>query len=276
MARALSKAKRAHNLSKQREIAYCEAVAAYQAEHRAYEASTDLKRRRPRSLRDIVAGYGSLITVTTLSRRVKGLPSASDIGHKRTKLKPEEESCLVDELRVQAGHGFPMTHRIVKEVATDILRRRHEREGTKFQPIGRTWSAKFMLRHSDVIKTYWSTPLHSVRAGCVNTHTLDGWFDLLGHVLHGDFSEGEMILPENIANFDETGWVPATRVTHRVIGPVGQKLQYEVQSGMRENITIMCTVTADGRALRPIVIFKGVNLQSRWGASDKTHNVADA
>ena len=43
MARALSKAKRARNLSKQREIAYSEAVATYQAEHRAYEASTDRK-----------------------------------------------------------------------------------------------------------------------------------------------------------------------------------------------------------------------------------------
>lgn len=78
-----------------------------------------------------------------------------------------------------------------------------------------------MLQHSNVIKMYWSTLLHSVWAGCVHTHTLNGWFDLLGHVLHGDFSEGEMILPENIANFDETGWVLATCVTHWVIGPVG-------------------------------------------------------
>jgi hypothetical protein len=251
-------------------------VAIYKAEHRAYAASTDPKHRHPRSLRDITNCYGKLITIATLARRVQGLPSTSDIGLKHRKLTPEEEDCLVDELHAQAGQGFPMTQRMVTEVATDILRHRCEREGTKFQPIGKTWSAKFMLRHSDKIKTYWSTSLHSVRAACVNPHTLNGWFPLLTCILQGDFSNGEPILPENIANFDETGWVPATRVTHRVVGPVGQKLQYEIQSGMRENITIMCTVTADGRALRPIVIFKGVNLQSRWGASDKTHNVANA
>lgn len=145
MVRALSKAKRTHNLSKQREIAYSEAVATYQAEHRAYKVSTDHKRRRPRSLRDIVLGYGGLITVTTLSRRVQGLLSASDIGCQRRKLKPDKECCLVDELLAQAGQGFPMMHRMVKEVATDILRRRHEQEGTKFQPVGRTWSANFVL-----------------------------------------------------------------------------------------------------------------------------------
>lgn len=106
-----------------------------------------------------------------------------------------------------------------------------------------------MLQHSDKIKTYWSTLLHSVRAGCVNPHTLDGWFQLLARILQGDFSNSEPILPENITNFDETRWVPATCITHHVIGPVGQKLQYEIQSGMRENITIMYIVMADRRAL---------------------------
>ncbi len=61
-----------------------------------------------------------------------------------------------------------------------------------------------------------------------------------------------------------------------MIGPVGQKLQYEVELGMQENITIMATVTVDGRALCPIVIFKGVNIQSRWGVGDANHNVANA
>jgi len=60
MARAVSKAKRAHNLSIQREIAYKEAVAIYKAEHRAYAASTDPKRRRPCSLQDIANCYGKL------------------------------------------------------------------------------------------------------------------------------------------------------------------------------------------------------------------------
>lgn len=112
---------------------------------------------------------------------------------------------------------------------------------------------------------YWSTSLPSKRAKSFNIHTLEGWQDLQEQALRGDFSDGTPILPENIANFDEMGWVPSVRTLHRVIGAVGQKHQYKMESGMHENITIMCTVMADGTSTRPIVIFKGANVQSRWG-----------
>ena len=75
---------------------------------------------------------------------------------------------------------------------------------------------------------------------------------------------------------DETGWNPSVCQTHHVIGPTGQKLQYEIQSGMRENVTIIGTILADGTSTRPIVIFKGANILSRWGASDPDHNIAKA
>ena len=65
-------------------------------------------------------------------------------------------------------------------------------------------------------------------------------------------------------------------VPHCVMGPVGQKLQYEIESGMQENSTIMATATATRQALKPIVIFKGANLQTQWGAGNKDHNVANA
>lgn len=66
------------------------------------------------------------------------------------------------------------------------------------------------------------------------------------------------------------------RQSHRVVGPAGKKIQYEIESGLRENITVIGTIMADGTSTRPIVIFKGANLQSRWGAGDPDHNVADA
>ncbi len=40
-------------------------------------------------------------------------------------------------------------------------------------------------------------------------------------------------------------------------GPVRQKLQYEVESGMQENITIMATVTVDGQAWIALSIENG-------------------
>jgi hypothetical protein len=273
MVRALSAAQRAANLARAKEEAYTDAVSIYLESRRTYETS---KRKAPISLRDLVTRYRGLINLTTLSRRVKGLPSASDAGRLRTKLKPEEESMLVKHLQDQAALGFPYTHRGIVEVANDILRARHERQRTQFRPLGKRWSSRFMLRHSHEIKAYWSTSLHSNRAKCVNSVVLEAWYDLRERAQRGDFTDGTPIHPENIANMDETGWVPAVRQTHRVIGPTGQKLQYEIQSGMRENVTIIGTILADGTSTRPIVIFKGTNIQSRWGIGDPNHNIAKA
>lgn len=75
---------------------------------------------------------------------------------------------------------------------------------------------------------------------------------------------------------DETGWLPSVCQTCCVIGPSGKKNQYKVESGLRENITLIGTIMADGTSTRPIVIFKGANLQSRWGTADPNHNIADA
>lgn len=75
---------------------------------------------------------------------------------------------------------------------------------------------------------------------------------------------------------DETGWVPAVRQTQRVIGATGNKIQYVIEDGIRENITMIGTIAADGTSTRPIVIMKGANLRSRWGAGNPEHNVAQA
>jgi hypothetical protein len=198
------------------------------------------------------------------------------VGRSRTKLKAEEETVLVKQLLFMGSRGFPHSQKTVREEATKILRARCEREHKKYVPLGKRWPTAFMFRHSDQLQMYWSSSLPSKRAKSLNIHTLEGWQDLQEQALQGDFSDGTPILSENIANFDETGWVPSVRTPHRVIGAVGQKHQYEMESGMRENITIMCTVMADGTSTRPIVIFKGANVQSCWGVGDKNHNIANA
>lgn len=160
-------------------------------------------------------------------------------------------------------------------MGNDILRAQHEQEHTVFQPVGMGWSSRFVLQHSNE-KTYWSTSLHSSQAECVNTAILEAWGALRERVQCGEFTDGVAICPQNITNMDETGWNPSVRQTHCVIGATGQKLQYETQSGMQENITVIGTINADGTSMRPIVIFKGSNIRSRWGVGNANHNIAKA
>jgi len=159
MVRALPAAQRALNHSRAKEAAYKDAVAIYTESHRTFEASSDRNRKAPISLRDLAARYRGLISVTTLSRRIKRLPSALEVGQLRTR-------------------------RAIMEVGNDILRARCGREHSNFRP--------------------WSTSLHSSRAQCVNATVLEAWNSLQERAQRGDFTDGSPILPENIANMDET------------------------------------------------------------------------
>ncbi|KAF8985343.1 hypothetical protein BDQ17DRAFT_1202489, partial [Cyathus striatus] len=66
--------------------------------------------------------------------------------------------------------------------------------------IGKNWTTRFVEKHSDRIKTTWSTPLESKRANAANLNTNKMWWDLLESTLH-DYN----IKSENIYAVDEVG-----------------------------------------------------------------------
>ncbi|TFK82751.1 CENP-B protein, partial [Polyporus arcularius HHB13444] len=72
------------------------------------------------------------------------------------------------------------------------------------------------------------------------------------------------IAPECIYGMDETGIQQGVGVTERVIGPAGQKVQYQQRSGNRENITVLVTICADGTSTPPAVIYKGDTYHASW------------
>ena len=198
MVRTTSAAKRAQDLSRKKELAYKDAVAIYEEEHHAHAASGP-NARKPRSLRDLVLHSNGFITATTLSRCLKGLPSARDVAvTKLAKLRLDEEERLVSHVLTQGRLGFPYTHKVLSEVANSILQKRHERDGTTFRPVGKHWSFNFVRRHDNELGMYWSKSLQNVRAESATPEVLDGWMDLVERVQQGDFSDGEPILtPEH-------------------------------------------------------------------------------
>ncbi|EJF61425.1 CENP-B protein, partial [Dichomitus squalens LYAD-421 SS1] len=63
---------------------------------------------------------------------------------------------------------------------------------------------------------------------------------------------------------DETGIQEGVGLKERVLGPAGQKVQYQQRSGERENITVVVTICADGTSIPPAVIFKGQAFHTKW------------
>ncbi|PCH38863.1 hypothetical protein WOLCODRAFT_36897, partial [Wolfiporia cocos MD-104 SS10] len=61
-----------------------------------------------------------------------------------------------------ACQGFPLTHRHLKEAVDEIC---HARLGNTFpeDSVGKCWTARFVEKHSDRLKTYWSHSLNHSR-----------------------------------------------------------------------------------------------------------------
>ncbi|RDX48267.1 hypothetical protein OH76DRAFT_1310933, partial [Lentinus brumalis] len=61
---------------------------------------------------------------------------------------------------------------------------------------------------------------------------------------------------------DEMGIRQGIGVKEHVLGPAGQKVQYQQQSGDCKNITMIATICTDGTSIAPAVIYK---VQTRLG-----------
>ena len=198
----------------------------------------------------------------TVSRRAKGRQNIREFNASKGWLTPAERELVIQFTIDTALRGFPLSHRRLKEHVDAICQ---ARLGEAFPPggVGKRWTSRFLDKHSDRLHPYWTHALDGSRARAVNPTTTKAYFDLLEKALKG--SEGEEPLPpECIYGMDETGLQQGVGVSERVIGPAGQKVQYQQRGGDRDNITVLVTICADGTSIPPAVIYKGTGFQSSW------------
>ncbi|KAK0482896.1 hypothetical protein EDD18DRAFT_1084579, partial [Armillaria luteobubalina] len=74
--------------------------------------------------------------------------------------------------------------------------------GPEFPGVGKQFTQRFVEKHSDRLKTAWSTPLENKRGRAVNHANNDAWFKLLGEELGG-------VEEECIFAVDEVGIQPS-------------------------------------------------------------------
>ena len=73
--------------------------------------------------------------------------------------------------------------------------------------------------------------------------------------------------PESFYNCDESGF-PVDPSKCKYIGRVGKKTIQVTHGAIRENQTVLAVCSADGKALDPLIVFKGKSLQSTWLGSE--------
>ena len=84
--------------------------------------------------------------------------------------------------------------------------------------------------------------------------------------------EANNFTASQIWNCDETGF-PTDAGQCKVIAPRGKQPNKLKSGAGRENISVLATCSATGKALDPFIIFLGVNFQSTWHGRNLLPNI---
>ncbi|KAF4438764.1 hypothetical protein F53441_12724 [Fusarium austroafricanum] len=181
---------------------------------------------------------------TTLSDRLRGLPSKSEVTQPAQLLSKSEESRLVTWILRQEALGYAPSHSQVRATVAALLRQQGQE-----RPIGVHWLARFIKRHPN-IKTKVGKRQEAARFNSFTPMAVNWYFDIRE-------SEYGWIKPENTVNVDEGGIMAGFGLDSLVIGSSDPRRKAFLKgSQSRTWTTFMEAVTADGRLLKPGIIFK--------------------
>src|SRR5205814_9642215 len=118
-----------------------------------------------------------------------------------------------------------------------------------------------MSRNPDV-KTKIGKRIDYKRINGASPEAITSWFDL--------YDQFDWIKPEKIYNTDETGIMEGQGINGLVLrsSEVNPKATYVKSNQSRAWTTIVESISASGRSLTPLVIFKGASVQVQWFARE--------
>jgi hypothetical protein len=128
------------------------------------------------------------------------------------------------------------------------------------QRVGKNWVTNLVRRRSD-LKSRFSRRYNYERAKCKDPKIIWEYFNRVQEAI---LQYG--IVPEDIYNFDETGFAMGLCATAKVITSGDQYGRPKLlQPGNREWVTVIEAVNSMGWALPPYIIFKAAKyLQEGW------------
>ena len=168
------------------------------------------------------------------------------------RLSDVQEKHLVNWILAQEALGLPLTHAQIREFAGRILKVKGDGD-----PVGKSWMQSFLRRHPE-INTKKARLMESVRTNGATADVIRPWFSHLAlPVIQG-------IKPANRYNMDEAGIMEGMGVNGLVVGASNSRTIQRKTPGSRAWTSFIECISADGRALPPLVIYKGKSLQDQW------------
>ena len=221
-------------------------------------ASQALAQRLPDGVRDTCAArseYGN-VPVSTLIHRRLGRRSRAEQAQSQQYLTREEEKALVKFLLLMSSLGQPVRVKYLRSLAFSIARQRSTKKSIK-RP-GKNWPRAFEKRHPElqarrVRSIDWKSHGNNIYEKIVE------WFDIIGQVL-----QDPSILPENVYNMDETGVMLSMLGSAKVLVGKNDGQGSRGAGVKRTMVTAIECISADVRALLPLIIWPASTHRSKW------------
>lgn len=209
----------------------------------------------PRSFRSIADH--SDVARSTLHARARGRPSLAAKAQSQQYLTPFEEKAMVNFIIQLSDLGTPVRIKYIPSIAFSVARGRPEGK-RPLKPPGKNWAKWLENRHPEL-------KAKKVKALDWDRHEkhifpkIEHWFKVIGEVL-----KSSDITPENVYNMDETGVMLSKLGSVKVL--VGEKdtRDYRGTWNERETVTVVECISADGRSLKPLVIWPARTHRVNW------------
>ena len=127
------------------------------------------------------------------------------------------------------------------------------------EKLGANWVQRFRSRHPDV-KSKCSRSIAAQRTKSYTADKINGFFDYLQLLF-----EQHHYRPQDVYNMDETGFIMGQNGNQYVLTRSQHKTIYKQSAQISgESLTVVKCISAVGKALKPLVLFKGAYVQTQW------------
>jgi len=199
----------------------------------------------------------SNVPLSTLHHRAHGRPSIEEKARNQQYLTPCEEKAVVEFMLQMDDLGQPVRIKYLPQLAFSITRRRPMADRPS-KPPGRNWPQAFQKRHPELTARRF-------RALDWNRHDINiydkikDWFEVIRRVL-----DDPSILPENVYNMDETGIMLSMLGSVKVLVSKDDRRGYRGARVKRTTVTAIECISADGRCLKPMIIWPASTHRANW------------
>nr|XP_026483579.1 uncharacterized protein LOC113391735 [Vanessa tameamea] len=199
--------------------------------------------------------YG--IPTTTLYDKIKATYSTNVVGRPLA-IPLEVENRLVDAIKTMEKWGFGLSREEVLNLVAEFVKSNNLHTPFTNNKPGKDWFINFRKRHRLSIKK--PQPVEYVRKKMTDPFVIFEYFKLLEDTLS---ALNLFQSPHLIWNMDETS-LSLDPTKTKVVGAINKPCSRTTCGTGKENTTILTTVSASGKKLSPLIVFKGKNIWDQW------------